>query len=224
MSHKVDDGEFTVEQPPLDENMERLPEKLFDLNEIDQCVVRGSNGAVKTFKELRSGYTCIIVFIRHFLDYVTKEYVEDFSKIFPRQLEENKVKLVVIGCGPSCFIQPFCEETNFPHEMYCDSKRIIHKVLRLHDTPSAALGATSPHVKSNFLQGFFQTFWRFVKSAVQQGDPLQQGGQIVINPGGQVLFFHRDLHPLDHTPINELLEAAKLSRIDFNTKYRIYDV
>ena len=40
----------------------------------------------------------------------------------------------------------------------------------------------------------------------------------------KVLFFHRDAHSLDHTPINELLQIAGLPRIDFKLKYApVYD-
>ena len=43
--------------------------------------------------------------------------------------------------------------------------------------------ADTSHAKSNGLTDFFLSLWRFVKSKVEQGDPLQQGGQLVISQG-----------------------------------------
>nr|XP_002132136.1 thioredoxin-like protein AAED1 [Ciona intestinalis] len=212
-------------EPPEEVEIQRLPENLFDLNAVDQCILRDRNGQATTFKSAREGSTCIIVFIRHFIDYVAKEYVEDFSKIFPRHLEGSNVKIIVIGCAPSRFIAPFCDETNFEHSMFCDSKRIIHKCLGLYDYPQNSLSnEVSPHVKSTAFSGFFRTVWRGIKSQVEQGDSLQQGGQLIIDQDGKILFFHRDSHPLDHTPINDLLHAANLPRIDFLCNFPIKDV
>uniref|UniRef100_H2Y6M4 Thioredoxin-like fold domain-containing protein n=1 Tax=Ciona savignyi TaxID=51511 RepID=H2Y6M4_CIOSA len=168
---------------PQELEIERFPEKLFDLDEVDECVLRDRNGNPVSFKSIREDATCIFVFVRHFIDYVTKEYVEDFSKIFPHHLQGRNVKIVVVGCAPSRFIAPFCNETNFEHSMFCDSKRIIHKSLGLHEYPQISLSnEVSPHVKSNAISGFFLTMWRSLKSQIEQGDAMQQGGQLVIDP------------------------------------------
>nr|CAB3265208.1 thioredoxin-like protein AAED1 [Phallusia mammillata] len=212
-------------EPPEVSEMERMPEKLFNLEDADKCILLDRFGKPVSLGDARSGHTCIIVFLRHFLDYITKEYVEDFSKIFPRYLKERNVKILLISCAPSRFIQPFSDETNCPHEMLCDSKRIIHNTLGLHNTLQPSLnGANSPHIKSNAFTGFFTNVWRAVKSTVEQGDPFQQGGQVIIDPDGKILFFHRESHPHDHTPINELLKVIGMERIDFKTKYKIHNV
>jgi len=49
----------------------------------------------------------------------------------------------MIGCAPSRFIQSFIEETNFPHEMYCDSQKIIHKAFEFNNYYTSAVGGTS---------------------------------------------------------------------------------
>ena len=42
---------------------------------------------------------------QHFLDYITKDYVEDISMIPLEYLQEADVRLVVIGPAPYKFIQ-----------------------------------------------------------------------------------------------------------------------
>lgn len=42
---------------------------------------------------------------------------------------------------------------------------------------------------------------------------------------GKIMYFHRDTHSLDHTPINDLLEIAGLPRIDFKLKpYQVEEI
>lgn len=219
------DNECKVEVPLIDA-IDRMPEKSFDLEEVKKCILYDIDRKPISFADLvnnKSSWT-IFVFIRHFLDYVTREYVEDFSKIFPYTLEEREAKIVLIGCAPARFIRQFVEDTSCPHEIYCDSGRTIHNCLGFHTIPVDTPIARSPHIKSNSFVGFWQTVWRVMKSQTEQGSPFQMGGQLIMNNREEILFFHRDRHPLDHTPINELLSVIDLPRIDFCTKYKIKHV
>jgi len=51
-------------EAPISEDIERFAEKLFNLNEVDKCTVKDKFGNTKSFKEIREGCMCIIVFIR----------------------------------------------------------------------------------------------------------------------------------------------------------------
>lgn len=206
--------------------IDRLPERLFDLDEAKDCELWDIDRHPVTFGSLlpEKNACVIFVFIRHFLDYATREYVEDFSKIFPHALQESRVKIVLIGCAPARYIRQFVEDTSCPHEVYCDSKRILHKLMALHEVAMETPSSGSPHVKTNSFVGFWQTVWRAMTSQSEQGSQFQMGGQLVIDGEERILFFHRDRHALDHTPINHLLAVAGLPRIDFCTKYRIKHV
>lgn len=205
--------------------MDRMPEIGFDFDKVQACVLYDAERQPITFGELlESDYSAtIFIFLRHFLDYVTRDYVEDFSKIFKHELERNSCRVVMIGCSPSKFIKQFVEQTSCPHLVYCDSTREIYKSLGLHSRTTDLPQTSSPHVKTNSFIGFWQTVWRSV-TTIQQGDPFQMGGQLIVSKDKSILFFHRDTHPYDHTPINDLLRVVGLPRIDFKTKYRIKHV
>lgn len=215
-----------VETVPVSDEIERSPEKLFDMDSLKDWVVYDRTGAHTLFDSLCTGKTTIIIFLRHFLDYVTRDYVEDFSKIFPHTLHEKNVRILLIGCAHPKHIGKFVEDTSCPHAVYCDPKRLLYQTMGLYPQPQDLLGSKSPHVKSNAFVGFWQTVWRAMVSMNEQGDTFQQGGQLVLDESGDILFFHRDRHSLDHTPINELLAVAGLPRIDFctNTPNKIHHV
>lgn len=76
----------------------------------------------------------------------------------------------------------------------------------------------SEHVHSSFLGGLLKSTVAGLKSMRMQGDVSQQGAQFVLGPGDTCLFAHLDQGPLDHSPINTLLEAAGMERIDFKVR------
>lgn len=214
------------EQVPNVDAMDRMPEIGFNLEKVEACVLYDAERQPITFGELlKSDYSAtIFIFLRHFLDYVTRDYVEDFSKIFKHELEQHSCRVVMIGCSPPKFIKQFVDQTSCPHAMYCDSTREIYKMLALHSrTMDSPQTSKSPHVKTNSFIGFWQTVWRAVTN-LEQGDPFQMGGQLIVKSNKTIQFFHRDSHPYDHTPINDLLKVIGLPPIDFKTKYHIKHV
>ncbi|XP_017650360.2 peroxiredoxin-like 2C isoform X1 [Nannospalax galili] len=77
------------------------------------------------FRERRA----VVVFVRHFLCYVCKEYVEDLAKIPKSFLQEADVTLIVIGQASYHHIEPFCKLTGYSHEIYVDPEREIYRRL-----------------------------------------------------------------------------------------------
>ncbi|RXN28644.1 thioredoxin AAED1 [Labeo rohita] len=163
----------------------------------------------------------------NFLCYTCKEYVEDLGKIPQNMLQESNVRLVVIGQSSWCHIEGFCSLTGYPHEMYVDPERQIYKKLGMRrgetymETPSS-----SPHVKSSLLVGSLKSMWRAMTSPVFdfQGDPLQQGGALIVGPGPEVHFAHFDMNRLDHMPINWLLQLAGVQTLDFSDSPKIIHI
>ncbi|XP_075825484.1 peroxiredoxin-like 2C isoform X4 [Microtus pennsylvanicus] len=94
-----------------------------DLPVLDASGRRVSFGAL--FRERRA----VVVFVRHFLCYVCKEYVEDLAKIPKSFLREADVTLIVIGQSSYHHIEPFCKLTGYSHEIYVDPEREIYKRL-----------------------------------------------------------------------------------------------
>uniref|UniRef100_A0A3B4BSF1 Peroxiredoxin-like 2C n=1 Tax=Pygocentrus nattereri TaxID=42514 RepID=A0A3B4BSF1_PYGNA len=179
------------------------------LGDVEERLIYDQHGAPTTFRSLFQSSRAIVVFVRNFLCYACKEYVEDLSKI------------------PQEALMAFCSLTGYQHEIYVDPERHIFKKLGMRRGEEfTETAAKSPHVKSSMLMGSLKSMWRAMTSPAFdfQGDPLQQGGAIIVGPGSDVHFAHSDMNRFDHAPINQLLQLAGVQVIDFNRHPKIIDV
>lgn len=201
---------------PKEMSIDRLPEIPFDLYEVDKCMIKNHKGKNFYFREVRTNQTSIIIFCRNFIDQETKDYIEDFAKISPTYLKNNEVKIILIASAYHTNLAAFCVETKFVHEVYTDVSLAIHKKAQLF--PQIVDGGGSklrrnPHLKNNsFIRFLLSTKRASERSTKGHGSMFQQGGQVVIDSDGKVLFFHRDRHNTDQTPINILLSACGLNK------------
>ncbi|XP_063313250.1 peroxiredoxin-like 2C [Pelobates fuscus] len=207
---------------------EILAEQLYhpDLERAASCLVRDRTGRSLEFGDLFRDNKAIIVFVRNFLCYTCKEYVEDLAMIPKSFLENANVRLIVIGQSSYIHIQHFCALTGYSHEMYVDPEREIYSTLGMKKGETSTTSARSPHVKSNLISGSFKSIYRAITSPVFdfQGDPAQQGGALIVGPGNRVHFMHRDVNRLDHVPIRTLLQYAGVKPIHFGDKPEIIEV
>ncbi|XP_022414636.1 peroxiredoxin-like 2C isoform X4 [Delphinapterus leucas] len=112
-----------VPDPSGPESGQSLAAAVADLPVLDASGRRVLFGAL--FRERRA----VVVFVRHFLCYICKEYVEDLAKIPKSFLQEANVTLIVIGQSSYHHIEPFCKLTGYSHEIYVDPEREIYKRL-----------------------------------------------------------------------------------------------
>ncbi|KAM4810088.1 peroxiredoxin-like 2C [Rhinophrynus dorsalis] len=196
-----------------------------DLEQAADCLVRDRHGRSFQFADLYRDKRAIIVFVRNFLCYTCKEYVEDLAKIPASFLENADVRLIVIGQSSYYHIQNFCSLTRYPYEMYVDTDREIYGKLGMKKGETSTSGR-SPHVKSNVITGSIKSLWRAITSPAFdfQGDPAQQGGSLVVGPGNRVHFLHRDMNRLDQTPISILLQHAGVQSFPLGDKPVVIDV
>ncbi|NXK20938.1 AAED1 protein, partial [Arenaria interpres] len=175
----------------------------------------------------------IVVFVRNFLCYTCKEYVEDLAKVPKEFLQEANVRLIVIGQSSYHHIKPFCSLTGYTHEMYVDPQREIYKILGMKRGEGNNVSGIllfclvqSPHVKSSTLLGSIRSVWRAMTGPAFdfQGDPAQQGGALILGPGNEVHFLHLDKNRLDHVPINTVLQLAGVKTVNFTHKPQIIDI
>ncbi|XP_057687648.1 peroxiredoxin-like 2C isoform X3 [Corythoichthys intestinalis] len=199
-----------------------------DLREVEDCVIYDRHGTCIPFKSLFQDRKSIIIFVRNFLCYSCKEYVDDLSKIPEVILKGAGVSLVVIGQSAHHHIQPFCSLTGYAHEIYVDPKRIIYQKLGMkREAKFTDSAQPSPHVKSGVFMGQMKSLWRAITSPVFdfQGDIYQQGGAIIAGPGPQVHFLHFDANHLDHMPINWLLQLAGIEvTLNFSKQAKVIHV
>ncbi|XP_051924496.1 peroxiredoxin-like 2C [Hippocampus zosterae] len=204
------------------------PQVNVDLRDVDDCFIYDRHGTAIPFKSLYQERKSIIIFVRNFLCYSCKDYVDDLSKIPKEVLEDANVSLIVIGQSAHLHIQPFCSLTGYAHEIYVDPERLIyHKLGMKREEKFTVSAQPSPHVKSGILMGQMRSIWRAMTSPVFdfQGDLHQQGGAIIAGPGSQVHFCHFDMNHLDHMPINWLLELAGVQgTLNFSNKPKVIHV
>ncbi|XP_069736485.1 peroxiredoxin-like 2C [Phaenicophaeus curvirostris] len=197
-----------------------------ELRDAARCPVVDADGRSIPFGALYGAQKAIVVFVRNFLCYTCKEYVEDLAKVPKEFLQEANVRLIVIGQSSYHHIKPFCSLTGYTHEIYVDPQREIYKTLGMKRGESNNVSVQSPHVKSNTLLGSIKSMWRAMTSPAFdfQGDPAQQGGALILGPGNEVHFLHFDKNRLDHVPINTVLQLAGVKTVNFTNQHQIIDI
>ncbi|KAJ8413998.1 hypothetical protein AAFF_G00065960 [Aldrovandia affinis] len=216
-----------TQQIPRNQQGAPKPPVNVNFSDVENCLVQDRHGNRIPFRSLCQENKSIIVFVRNFLCYTCKEYVEDLSKVPNKSLVGADVRLIVIGQSSPCHIEPFCALTGYPHEIYVDPERRIYNKLGMRRGEEFVESAfLSPHVKSSMLGGSMRSMWRAMTSPAFdfQGDPLQQGGAIIAGPGSEVHFAHFDMNRLDHMPINWLLQLAGVDTVDFSDQPKIIHV
>jgi hypothetical protein len=114
-------------------------------------------------------------------------------------------ELVVIGSGKPHFIAGFRETTGYQGKLYVDPELKSYQAAGLHHgmwrnfTP----GALARGVRA-LARGHMQ--------GRTQGDPAQQGGAMVIAPGGKLLFAHASKVAGDNASPEVLLAALRGAR------------
>ncbi|XP_024617188.1 thioredoxin-like protein AAED1 isoform X2 [Neophocaena asiaeorientalis asiaeorientalis] len=179
-----------VPDPSGPESGQSLAAAVADLPVLDASGRRVLFGAL--FRERRA----VVVFVRHFLCYICKEYVEDLAKIPKSFLQEANVTLIVIGQSSYHHIEPFCKLTGYSHEIYVDPEREIYKRLGM----------------------------KRGEETTSSGDPAQQGGTLILGPGNNIHFIHCDRNRLDHKPINSVLQLVGVQHVDFTSRPSVIHV
>ncbi|XP_013417353.1 thioredoxin-like protein AAED1 isoform X1 [Lingula anatina] len=211
--------------PNLKISRSENPEIELSFEEVENLHVFDQMGNKIRFGDTYANQKTIVVFARHFLCYMCKEYVEDLAKIPLNTLKDKNVKLVVIGCAPWKFIKHFKQETGYQYDMYCDPDRNIYKCLKCKCEANHTRKVVNKHIKSNALSGILKSTWRAMQFPNEwQGDPSQMGATFILGPGSTVHFSHLDGNSADQVAINDLLIEAGCDTVDFEKDQRVLHV
>lgn len=122
-----------------------------------------------------------------------------------RHIEEIRAtgaEVHVIGSGTPNFIAGFREVTGFQGPVYVDPSLEAYRVAGLKRGVAATFGPRS------LLRGV-RTMARGHRQGRTQGDPWQQGGTLVIKPGGEVLMAHASQGGGDNAAPAEVIAALR---------------
>ncbi len=128
-----------------------------------------------------------------------REQVAQLRDALPR-IEALGAGLVIIGNGSPEAARTFAEQHAGGLAVYTDPSRESYR----------AAGFTRS-LKATFSPRMIASALRARRGGARQGrlqgDPLQQGGVLVIGPGGELLHRHASRFGGDHQEVEEVLEA-----------------
>jgi hypothetical protein len=118
------------------------------------------------------------------------------------EFEKAGAKLAVIGNGQPWMAKSWARHNDFPPAVavLTDPARKSYDVAGLKRSFAATL---KPAAAVSFVRALRRGF----RQGRTLGDPWQQGGALVVRPGGQVVFRHVSSGPGDHASASTLLAA-----------------
>lgn len=117
-------------------------------------------------------------------------------------IREAGAELVIVGNGSAEFARAFRDDLALDAPLYTDPTRRTYALAGFKRGVLATFSARGvAHAARALRKGFRQTATR--------GDALQQGGVLVVDRGGRVLYAHRDNEAGDLAPNEEILAALR---------------
>ena len=178
---------------------EKLPDKL-----LDSEVVKNDGKKIALKELITSATPNALIFIRHFGCLGCSLQMEDLA---PRMTEMKRLGLntVIIGSGEAEYIDGFMQRFELDDTLatiVTDSTLKIHEEAGLKRSLWATLGP----------KGVFQQLKALLTGHSQdgiKGDNWQQGGAVVLNDRGEVVYFRVSSSVGDFTPSVELVDTIQ---------------
>lgn len=120
-------------------------------------------------------------------------------------IEARGGRLAYVGNGDAQFAREFKEALRLQAPVYVDPTRSTYRALGMRQ--GLSLTVSSAASWKNTLRALRSGF----HVAAGQGDPWQNGGLLVVRPGGAIAFRHVDEAPGDLAPIAGVLAALERS-------------
>ena len=112
--------------------------------------------------------------------------------------------LLAIGNGSALMARDFTEKFEVDFPVYTDPGRTTYKLAGFKRSALFFGPRTLGHGRRARKAGF--------KQGSVAGDPWQQGGEVILAPGGELLYCRASSGPGDHAPVEELLDVLRLYR------------
>lgn len=118
--------------------------------------------------------------------------------------EKAGARLAVIGNGWPAMAKAFADRNQLPPniELFTDPSLKAYEAAGLRRSAILTLGPWA-------ILPFLRTLRRGFRQRRKAGDLWQQGGALVVAPGGKVLYRHASWHPGDQASPTQLLAALQ---------------
>jgi peroxiredoxin len=143
--------------------------------------------------------TAVLVFLRHFGCLHCRDHVAQLGRELDT-IHDKQAELFVIGNGSPSFIEGFRDQTGWTGAVYTDPSLAVYKVAQLKRGVASTLDPRS-----------LGDAWRALRGGSRQGrtqgDQWQQGGTLVVAPGGEVRYHHASDRPGDNSRPAQIIAA-----------------
>jgi peroxiredoxin len=170
-----------------------------DARAFGHLSVLDSDGRQVQLDSLWQDRPAVIVWLRHFGCLFCREQAREF-RAARRRIEAAGARLVFIGNGGVQHLQEF-EREEAP-----DVTVLTDPGVRTYSAIGARSGAFSTVGPRTWVAGL-RALRRGARQSAVRGRPFQQGGVLVVLPGGTVAFTHLSASAGDHPDIEAVLAA-----------------
>lgn len=175
-----------------------LPDDVRSIPLLDEA------GAPTLLGELVGGHTTVLVLLRHFGCLACSERVAQWKPELPK-FEELGARVIFVGNGKPDNLREFTRKAALGNPcatIHTEPTQALHRALGLVNS----LGSTiSPGA-------MFNAFRAVTKGHLQlsvEGDALQQGGVLLLDPAGKVALLHREQQLGDFLAVSKVLNRVQ---------------
>jgi hypothetical protein len=165
-----------------------------------QAVVRDLDGNEHPLGEAWAERPAVLVFLRHFGCVFCREQAAEWERELP-EIHKRGAELFFVGNGNRHFAGAFKDENKIESPLFVDTQRNAYKALGMKRGFFATLGslATWKNGMRAWRSGFRQ--------GPTRGDAWQNGGVLVVRPGGGIAYRYLSREAGDHPPVADVLAA-----------------
>ncbi|MBX3161521.1 MAG: AhpC/TSA family protein [Deltaproteobacteria bacterium] len=168
-------------------------------DDLARLRVKDEQGADVELGALWRDRTAVLVFVRHFGCIHCRAHAVGLQKDLAA-IAAKGADVHVIGSGTPSFIAGFREETGWTGPIYSDASLAAYRAAELKRSVARTLDPRSLGKALAFLRDGH-------RQGRTQGDNWQQGGVLVVRPGGAVAWHHASDRPGDNATGAQILAA-----------------
>lgn len=168
---------------------------------LEGTTVLDPEGRRIPFEQLWTDRLAVLVFVRHFGCIFCRQQIVALRPVAER-VRSLGGEIIIVGNGTTAQAHAFSNEQKTPFQVFTDPERQAYRALGMRRGVRSVM---SPGVFTRTVGAWRQGFrqWKIA------GDPLQQGGVVIVGPGGVEYYRFISREAGDHPPAGEILAAVE---------------